>query len=108
MSGSDRYSYRRMGSKVIRLACLVLLSFFACFAVRADEPPAWSTPDAVVQQIAKCLHDGKEVVMGSSPKTDASSGPPAPPLHGPQGCHSRPTLLPCAAIRMIHARCLET
>jgi len=43
MSGSDRYSYRRMGSKVIHLACLVLLSFFACFAVKADEPPAWST-----------------------------------------------------------------
>ncbi|HKF09275.1 MAG TPA: hypothetical protein VKB89_11255 [Xanthobacteraceae bacterium] len=68
MSGSDRYSYRRMGSKVIHLACLVLLSFFACFAVKADEPPAWSTPDAVVQQIAKCLHDGKEVVMGVKPE----------------------------------------
>jgi hypothetical protein len=68
MSGSDRYSCRRMGNKVIHLASLVLISFFACFAVKADEPPAWSTPDAVVQQIAKCLHDGKEVVMGTKPE----------------------------------------
>jgi hypothetical protein len=68
MSGSDRYSYRRMGSKVVRLACLVLIGFFASFAVKAEEPSAWSTPDAVVQQIAKCLHHGKEVVMAAKPE----------------------------------------
>jgi hypothetical protein len=67
MLGSDRYPYRRPGRNVIRLACLVF-SFFASFAVKADEPPAWSTPDPVVQQIAKCLHDGKEVVMAAKPE----------------------------------------
>lgn len=79
MSGSDRYSHRRMGNKVIHLACLVLITFFASFAVKADEPPAWSTPDAVVQQIAKCLHDGKEVVMVPKPEdrcVERSAGAP--------------------------------
>jgi hypothetical protein len=70
MSGSDRYSHCRAGRNVIRIAPLMLIGCFASFAVavKADASTAWSTPDAVVQQIAKCLHDGREFVMRTGPE----------------------------------------
>jgi hypothetical protein len=70
MSASDRYSHRRAGRNVIHLAPLMLVGFFASFTVtvKADQPTAWSTPDAVVEQIAECLHDGKEFVMRTDPE----------------------------------------